>query len=62
MYYLIMSKKYYLKYKFKKNYFKNLLPTFFFYPHLMASTYTSWYQSTTNRNWTHDLLIPKDQP
>jgi hypothetical protein len=32
------------------------LPTF--YPHLMASTYTSWYQSTTNRNRTHDLPIP----
>jgi hypothetical protein len=25
-------------------YFKNLLPTFFIYPHLMAFTYTSWYQ------------------
>jgi hypothetical protein len=31
--------------KFKINfYFKDLLPTFCFYPHLMASTYTSWYQ------------------
>jgi hypothetical protein len=26
-------------------YFENLLPTFSFYPHLMVSTYTSWYQS-----------------
>jgi hypothetical protein len=66
MYYLIMSKKKYFIILFKIqfiffNYFKNLLPTFFFYPHLMTST-TSWYRSTTNRNRTHDLLIPKDQP
>jgi hypothetical protein len=51
MYYLIMFKKI-LFYNIIFNikiliifYFKNLLPTFSFYPHLMASTYTSWYQS-----------------
>jgi hypothetical protein len=72
MYYLIMSKKYYfiilfyniiLNIKFKIIfYFKNLLPTFSFYPpphglhlHIIVSI-------SINRNQIQDLLIPKDQP
>jgi hypothetical protein len=50
-----MSKKYYfiilfLIKKFKLLfYFKNLLPTFSFSPHLMASTYKSWYELQPTR-------------
>jgi hypothetical protein len=46
MYCLIMSKRnYFIKFKIIF-YFKNLLPTFSFYPppHGLPPTYTSWYQ------------------